>query len=126
MLVPLADAPRADKSREDGYGIRVVYGGWAIGESDNDLLWIVVNKFLDTPGIAWCMQDLDERSALTGNSNLFDGCSMLQIIDKCRANNWSQHAWAMQGMQGIWHRWRRGNIEALNGSDIKGLRADRK
>jgi hypothetical protein len=78
----------------------------------------ISNKLLDTPEIAWCMQDLDERSVLTGIPNPFDSHTRLQaIIDKCRANNRSQLIWVMQG---IWYHWRRGNIGALSVADIKG------
>jgi hypothetical protein len=80
----------------------------------------ISNKLLDTPEIAWCLQDLDERSVLTGIPNPFDSHTRLQaIIDKCRANNRSQLQWVMQG---IWYHWRRGTIGALSvvDSDSKG------
>jgi len=78
----------------------------------------ISNKMLDTPEIAWCMQDLDERSVLMGIPNPFDSHTRLQaIIDKCRANNRSQLIWVMQG---IWYHWRRGNITTLSAADIKG------
>ena len=61
----------------------------------------ISNKLLDTPEIAWCMQDLDERSVLTSTPNPFDNRTRLQaIIDKCRANNRSQLVWVVQG---IWY-----------------------
>ena len=81
----------------------------------------ITNKLLDVPDIARCMQDLDERSALTGIPNPFDSHTRLQaIIDKSRANNQVQLTWVMQG---IWYHWRRGNIGALSTADIKGSAA---
>ena len=81
----------------------------------------ITNKLLDVPQIAWCMQDLDERQALTGTPNPFDSHSRLQaIIDKCKANNQAQLMWVMQG---IWYHWRKGNIACLSVLDIKGSAA---
>lgn len=81
----------------------------------------ITNKLLDVPQIAWCMQDLDERQALTGTPNPFDSHSRLQaIIDKCKANNQAQLIWVMQG---IWYHWRKGNIAYLSVLDIKGSAA---
>ena len=81
----------------------------------------ITNKLLDVPDIAWCLQDLDERSALTGTPNPFDSHSRLQaILDKSRANNQAQLTWVMQG---IWYHWRRGNITTLSVTDIKGSAA---
>jgi hypothetical protein len=69
----------------------------------------IANKLLDVPQIAWCMQDLDERQALTGRvTNPFGSHSRLQaIIDKCKANNQAQLIWVMQG---IWYHWRKGTL----------------
>jgi len=82
----------------------------------------ITNKLLDVPQIAWCMQDLDERQALTGRvTNPFDSHSRLQaIIDKCKANNQAQLIWVMQG---IWYHWRKGNIAYVSVQDIKGTAA---
>ena len=78
----------------------------------------ITNKLLDVPSIAWCLQDLDERSALSEDPNPFDSHSRLQaIIDKCKANNQAQLIWVAQG---IWYNWRRGNGKSLSISDIKG------
>ena len=78
----------------------------------------ITNKLLDNTDTAWCLQDLDERSALTGDPNPFDSHSRLQaIIDKCRANNTVQLSWVVQG---IWCHWRRGNVKFLSITDIKG------
>jgi hypothetical protein len=80
----------------------------------------IANKLLDVPSIAWCLQDLDERSALSEDPNPFDSHSRLQaIIDKCKANNQAQLIWVVQG---IWYSWRRGNGgKSLSVADIKGL-----
>lgn len=81
----------------------------------------ITRKLLDVPAIAWCLQDLDERSALSEEPNPFDSHSRLQaIIDKCRANNQVQLVWVIQG---IWYHWRRGNIKYLSVTDIKGTAA---
>ena len=79
----------------------------------------ITNKLLDVPSIAWCLQDLDERSALSEDANPFDSHSRLQaIIDKCKANNQAQLIWVVQG---IWYSWRRGNGgKSLSVADIKG------
>jgi hypothetical protein len=79
----------------------------------------ISNKLLGTPEIAWRLQDLDERSVLTGIPNPFDSHTRLQaFIKKCRANNRSQLIWVMQG---IWYHWRRGAIGALSVVDINGF-----
>ena len=78
----------------------------------------ITNKLMYVPEIAWCLQILDERSALNGITNPFDNHSRLQaIIGKCRANNQVQLTWVMQG---IWYHWRRGKIASLSINDIKG------
>ena len=78
----------------------------------------ITNRLLDVPAIAWCLQDLDERSAFSEDPNPFDSHSRLQgIIDKCRANNQQQLVWVIEG---IWYHWRRGNITTLSVADIKG------
>ena len=79
----------------------------------------ITNKLLDVPQIAWCMQDLDERQALTGRVTIpFDSHSRLQaIIDKCKAKNQAQLIWVKQG---IWNHWRKGNIAYVSVQDIKG------
>ena len=78
----------------------------------------ITNKLMYVPEIAWCLQILDERSALNGITNPFDNHSRLQaIIGKCRANNQVQLTWVMQG---IWYHWRRRNIASLSINDIKG------
>jgi hypothetical protein len=79
----------------------------------------ITNKLLDVPSIAWCLQDLDERSALSEDPNPFDSHSRLQaIIDKCKANNQAQLIWVVQG---IWYSWRRGgSFKSLSIADIKG------
>ena len=78
----------------------------------------IANKLLDVPAIAWCLQDLDERSALSEEPNPFDSHTRLQaIIDKCRANNQAQLVWVVQG---IWYNWRRGHVKYLSVSEIKG------
>jgi len=78
----------------------------------------ISNKLFGTPEIAWCLQDLDERSVPTGIPNPFDSHTRLEaIIDKCRANNRSQLQWVMQR---IWYHWRRGTIGAPIAVDIKG------
>ena len=69
----------------------VAGGSGAVTLNFVDCCATISNKLLDTPEIAWCMQDLDERSVLTGIPNPFDSHTRLQaIIDKCRANNQSQ------------------------------------
>ena len=78
----------------------------------------IANKLLDVPAIAWCLQDLDERSALSEEPNPFDSHTRLQaIIDTCRANNQAQLVWVVQG---IWYNWRRGHVKYLSVSEIKG------
>ena len=58
----------------------------------------ITNKLLDVPSIAWCLQDLDERSALSEDPNPFDSHSRLQaIIDKCKANSQAQLIWSPRG-----------------------------
>jgi hypothetical protein len=78
----------------------------------------ITNKILDNTDAAWCLQDLDDRSTLSGEPNPFDSHSRLQaIIDKCGGNRTGQLTWVVQG---IWFHWRCGNLKYLSVADIKG------
>ena len=115
---PAADITAA--AIADAYwNLQMVAGGaWTVTMNFVDCCATISNKLLDTPEIACCLQDIDDRSVLTGIPNPFDSHTRLQaIIDKCRANNRSQLVWVVQG---IWYHWRRGNIGALSVVDIKG------
>jgi hypothetical protein len=78
----------------------------------------ITNTLLDVPDISCCLQDLDERAAVSEDPNPFDSHSRLQaVVDKCRANNQQQLIWVVQG---IWYHWRRGTVKTLSIVDLKG------
>ena len=116
---PAADITAAAIADAYTKNLQMVAGGaGTVTMNFVDCCATISNKLLDTPEIACCLQDIDDRSVLTGIPNPFDNHTRLQaIIDKCRANNRSQLVWVVQG---IWYHWRRGNIGALSVVDIKG------
>ena len=116
---PAADITAAAIADAYTKNLQMVAGGaGTVTMNFVDCCATISNKLLDAPEIACCLQDIDDRSVLTGIPNPFDSHTRLQaIIDKCRANNRSQLVWVVQG---IWYHWRRGNIGALSVVDIKG------
>ena len=89
-----------------------------------DVRLTVAKRMLAAPDIAECMRDLDDRSAYAAEEdgksfvNPFDSHSRLQaILDKCKASQPGALSWCMQG---IWYTARKGFLNRLSITDIKG------
>ena len=82
-----------------------------------DCVVTIINRMLEEPDISYCLQDLDEKSALTSDQNPFDSHSRLQaMVDKSGKS--------LQNLpvivQGIWYYWVKGTTRSFSHSDIKG------
>ena len=85
-----------------------------------DSIITAINRMLFEPEIAYCLQDLDEKSALCDDPNPFNSHVRLQYM--CDKSCKSQQN-LITIVQAIWYNWIKGTHRSLSGTDIKGTAA---
>ena len=80
----------------------------------------ISNRLLCNPEIVYCLQDLEESSTCSENTNPLDSVTKLQeIINKCKSNT-ANLTWVIQG---FWYTIRHGRMNQLSVNDIRGTAA---